>query len=115
MEDCIFCKIAAGTIPCRKVLEDDDILAFHDINPTAPVHVLIIPKRHIPTTLDFEAGADDALAGKLITAAARIARELGIDQSGYRLVFNTNGDGGQEVYHVHLHLLGGRKFSWPAG
>ena len=115
MNDCIFCKIVAGSIPSNKVYEDDEVLAFHDINPTAPVHILIIPKRHIATTLDFTPGTDEALVGKLITTATRLARELGIDQSGYRLVFNTHEDGGQEVYHVHLHLLGGRKFSWPAG
>ncbi len=113
-EDCLFCKIVAGDIPADKVFEDDDLLAFKDINPQAPVHVLIIPKKHVPSLDGLEEG-DAALMGKLMVAASRIARDLGVSGAGYRSVFNTNKDACQEVFHIHLHLLGGRKFSWPPG
>jgi histidine triad (HIT) family protein len=106
MPDCLFCKIVNGDIPTDRIYEDDDVLAFPDINPAAPVHVLIIPKRHIATTLDL---ADEApeLAGAMMKAAAEVARKKNIDKSGYRLIYNTNADGGQEVFHVHMHVLGG--------
>jgi histidine triad (HIT) family protein len=114
MSDCLFCKIMAGEIPSEKVYEDDDVYAFNDINPQAPTHVLIIPRKHIATTNDLKT-EDEALVGKLFTVAAKIAKERGIDQSGYRSVFNCNSDAGQMVFHVHLHLLGGRPMSWPPG
>ncbi|MBI1290146.1 HIT domain-containing protein [bacterium] len=110
----IFSKIIAGEIPCKKVYEDNQILAFHDIKPQAPVHVLIIPKVPIATIDDLEP-ADEALVGRLVLVAQRIARELGIAESGYRLVFNCRDHGGQEVHHIHLHLLGGRQLAWPPG
>ena len=114
MSDCLFCKIVDGQIPSTGVYEDDRVVAFEDINPSAPVHILIIPREHIATTLDFEE-RHEALAGHMIRTAAQIAREKGIAEDGYRLVFNTNPQGGQEVYHVHLHLIGGRQMTWPAG
>ncbi|NQT34092.1 histidine triad nucleotide-binding protein [bacterium] len=114
MSDCLFCKIAAGEIPSEFVYEDDELVAFPDINPQAPHHVLIIPRRHIETVLDLT--DDDAgLIGRMILAAGKIARELGLSQRGYRLLFNCKQDGGQEVYHIHLHLLGGRRMTWPPG
>jgi histidine triad (HIT) family protein len=106
MDDCIFCNIAAGQVPVALLYEDDDVIAFNDINPVAPVHVLIIPRRHFATTLDM---ADEApeLYGALMKGMAAIARKLGVDESGFRLILNTNADGGQEVFHVHMHMLGG--------
>ena len=114
MTDCLFCKISAGEIPCDKVYEDDDVLAFRDINPRAPVHVLIIPRKHIATLNDLEE-ADRPLAGRLMLASSQIAAQQGIDEDGYRLVVNCNENGGQDVFHVHLHLLGGRRMNWPPG
>jgi histidine triad (HIT) family protein len=108
--DCIFCKIAEGAIPSKKVFENEHVLAFHDINPGAPVHVLIIPKKHIPTMNDV-ADEDLALIGEIHRAARNIAREMGIAESGYRLSNNCNKDGGQEVFHLHYHLMGGAKLS----
>lgn len=108
MSDCIFCKIIEGSIPSTKVYEDEQVLAFRDIQPLAPVHVLIIPKKHIPTMNDVEE-QDGALIAAIFAAARRIAKELGVDESGYRLVNNVNADGGQVVYHLHIHLLGGQK------
>ena len=106
--NCPFCRIAAGDIPCQKVYEDDQVLAFHDIHPQAPVHVLVIPKRHI-ASLDAIGEADRAVAGHLLERAAHVARLLEIHRSGYRTILNTNADGGQEVFHIHLHLLGGKR------
>ncbi|MFC4808224.1 histidine triad nucleotide-binding protein [Paenibacillus sp. GCM10023250] len=106
--DCIFCGIIEGSIPSNKVFESDRVVAFRDIQPAAPVHILIIPKKHIPTMNDVTS-EDDALMAELFAAARQIAGELGIAESGYRLVNNVNGDGGQVVYHLHLHLLGGTK------
>lgn len=114
MDDCIFCSIVEKKIPARLVYEDDDAVAFDDINPQAPVHVLIIPKKHIPTTLDISE-EDNALVGRLFQIAKKVAKERGIDTPGFRLVMNTNPDSGQMVYHIHLHLLGGRKMHWPPG
>lgn len=114
MSDCLFCKIAAGEIPSEFVYEDDELVAFPDINPQAPHHILIIPRRHIETVLDLT-DDDTGLIGRMILAAGKIARELGLSQRGYRLVFNCKQDGGQEVYHIHLHLLGGRRMTWPPG
>lgn len=114
MGNTIFSKIIDREIPADIVFENERVLAFRDINPQAPVHVLIIPKREIPTVNDL-AATDAALVGELVLAAGQIAREEGIAESGYRTVFNCNTDGGQEVYHLHLHLLGGRSMSWPPG
>ena len=114
MSDCIFCKIAAGEIPADKVHEDDQLLAFKDIDPQAPTHILIIPKRHIPTLNDLTE-ADAPLVGQLYLAATQLARDLGIADSGYRTLINCNKEGGQDVFHIHLHLLGGRRMKWPPG
>jgi histidine triad (HIT) family protein len=103
----LFCKIAAKEIPADIVYEDDDILAFRDINPQAPVHVLVIPKKHITKLSDLDE-ADTGLLGKIILAASRIAKQEGISESGYRLIANTGPDAGQEVFHIHFHILGGR-------
>lgn len=114
MSTCLFCRIIARDIPASIVYEDDDLLAFNDINPQAPTHVLVIPKRHIDS-LDALQPADDALIGSMARCAAAIARERSIALAGYRTVFNTNRDAGQTVFHVHLHLLGGRAMGWPPG
>ncbi|MFW6041902.1 MAG: histidine triad nucleotide-binding protein [Guyparkeria sp.] len=114
MSETIFSKIINREIPADIVFENDRVLAFRDINPQAPVHVLVIPKKAIPTVNDI-APDDRELVGELFTVAAQIAAEEGIAESGYRTVFNCNGDGGQEVYHLHLHLLGGRAMRWPPG
>ncbi|MHC5040353.1 MAG: histidine triad nucleotide-binding protein [Planctomycetota bacterium] len=108
MTDCIFCRIVAGEIPSDKVLETDELLAFRDIQPQAPEHVLVIPKKHIETVDDL-ADEDGALTGRMILAARDIARNLGIAEGGYRLILNCRADAGQLVFHLHLHILGGRK------
>jgi histidine triad (HIT) family protein len=114
MEDCIFCKIIEGQIPSKKVYEDDDLLAFEDINPAAPAHVVLIPKKHIETFNDI--AADDLpLLGKLMMAAKNIAGERNLSNDGYRLVLNCMPGAGQSVFHIHFHLLGGRIFTWPPG
>ncbi len=107
MSDCIFCKIARGEIPSQKVYEDDDIFGFADIHPQAPVHCLFIPKAHTPT-LNQATPADAALLGRMMLAAAKVAQEKGVAEKGYRVLMNVNPDGGQVVFHVHLHLMGGR-------
>ncbi|MDM7923432.1 MAG: histidine triad nucleotide-binding protein [Pyrinomonadaceae bacterium] len=112
--DCLFCKIIAGEIPSGKVYEDDDCYAFNDISPQAPTHVLIVPRKHIDS-LDKAAAEDAELLGRLMLAAAEIARDKGFAEDGYRVVVNTNGDGGQTVFHLHVHLLGGRPFVFPPG
>ncbi len=114
MNDCLFCRIVAGEIPANKVYEDNECLAFRDINPQAPTHVLIVPKRHVATTDDLVEG-DRPVMGHLTFVASRIAREEGIAEDGYRLVLNCNAGAGQTVFHVHMHLLGGRGFGWPPG
>ena len=106
MPDCLFCKIASGEIPAEKIYEDDTVIAFSDINPTAPVHVIIIPKQHFATTLEMSEEAPE-LFGSMIKASSIVARKKGIAESGFRLILNTNADGGQEVFHVHMHLMGG--------
>ena len=111
---CLFCKIVAGEIPASKVYEDDQLIAFNDINPQAPTHVLIVPKRHVATLNELSA-ADDALVGAMVRRAAEIAKEKGFDGPGYRTVFNCNAQAGQTVFHIHLHLLGGRPLAWPPG
>ncbi len=112
--DCIFCKIINGEIPSNKILEDDEILAFHDVSPQAPVHALVIPKRHIPK-IDEMTEADEALLGKLIHSAKKVAEKLDISDKGYRLVLNNGKEANQTVFHIHVHLMGGRHFSWPPG
>jgi histidine triad (HIT) family protein len=114
MTDCLFCKIIAREIPGSIVYEDDHMLAFNDINPQAPTHVLLVPKRHIASLDDLTPG-DDQIMGELARRAAAIARGRGISAGGYRTVFNTNRDAGQTVFHIHLHLLGGRSMQWPPG
>lgn len=112
--DCIFCKVAAHDIPARTVFENERLIAFHDLFPQAPTHILIIPKTHY-TTLNDVPAADSALLGEMMSTATKIAKELGVDESGYRVVMNCNKDGGQSVYHIHLHLLAGRQLGWPPG
>ncbi|MBI3187395.1 MAG: histidine triad nucleotide-binding protein [Gammaproteobacteria bacterium] len=114
MTDCIFCKIAAGTIPANIVYQNDDVLAFRDLNPQAPTHILVIPKKHIATTNDITA-KDAALIGQMYLAAKQIAKDEGIAESGYRTVMNCNRGAGQTVFHIHLHVLGGRQMNWPPG
>jgi len=111
MNDCIFCKIAAGQMNVPALYEDEEVFAFQDIAPVAPVHILIVPKRHIGSAHELT-DADAALLGKLFAAARKVAGELGVAQSGYRLVTNIGPDGGQSVGHLHLHLIGGRKLLW---
>ena len=114
MNNCVFCRIIERKIPAKIVYEDDDVLAFEDINPHAPVHTLIIPKRHISTLLDLT-DEDLLICGRMVKAANFIAREKGIAERGFRLVSNCNPEGGQVVYHVHIHLLGGRQLKAPFG
>lgn len=111
---CIFCRIAAGEIPANKVHEDDEVVAFRDLNPQAPTHVLIIPRRHV-ASLAAAGEADQALLGRLMLAARTIAQREGIANDGYRVVTNSGELGGQSVFHIHLHLLGGRPMTWPPG
>lgn len=111
---CLFCKIIAGDIPSDKVYEDNDVLAFRDINPGAPTHILVVPKKHISTMNDVIA-EDQQVLGKMMLVSKDLAAQEGIDESGYRLTLNTNSQGGQAVYHIHLHLLGGRQMTWPPG
>lgn len=114
MADCLFCKIIAGLIPGAIVYQDDRLVAFKDVNPQAPMHVLIVPRHHIASLNDLSDG-DDGLVGEMIRRAAALAREHGHAERGYRTVFNCNADAGQTVFHIHLHVLGGRTFSWPPG
>ena len=112
--DCLFCNIAAGNIPANIVYEDTDIMAFRDINPQAPTHILVIPRLHITTINDADTH-HEPLLGRMVLIAKKLAETEGISKSGYRLVFNVNSDGGQAVYHIHLHILGGRQMTWPPG
>jgi histidine triad (HIT) family protein len=111
--DCIFCKIVSGQIPSKKVMEDGEVFAFHDIDPKAPVHILLIPKKHVTSMAHADAG-DEALLGRLLLAAAEAARTQGLDK-GYRVAISTGPEGGQTVDHLHVHLLGGRQMHWPPG
>lgn len=112
MDNCIFCKLASGSIPTQVVYQDEAVFAFRDNSPQAPVHILLIPKRHIASLAE----ADDALLlGKIMLAAATVAKQEGIDESGYRVVTNRGRDAGQSVFHLHFHLLGGRALGWPPG
>jgi len=114
MKNCIFCDIVDGKLRAKIVYNSENVLAFNDIRPQAPVHILIIPKKHIPTLNDIILD-DKLLIGEMFIAAQQIAKDLGFSENGYRTVFNCNRDAGQEVYHIHLHLLGGRKLHWPPG
>jgi histidine triad (HIT) family protein len=114
MEDCLFCKIVNNEIPAELIFEDDRIVAFNDINPQAPVHVLIIPKEHFASLNDIPEEKKDIL-GHILLRARQIAQNLGIQENGYRIVLNTARDSGQEVFHIHFHLLGGRRMTWPPG
>jgi histidine triad (HIT) family protein len=111
---CLFCRIVEGEVPANIIFENADLLAFRDIHPQAPTHVLVIPKRHI-ATINESITADNALLGDMILRAKPIAQAEELSEAGYRLVFNINSGGGQEVYHLHLHLLGGRQMIWPPG
>ena len=113
-EDCIFCKIVAGEIPAAKVYEDERAVAFGDINPQAPTHALVIPRAHVASLSDASE-SDEALLGHLLHVAARVAREAGHADSGFRTVINTGAGAGQSVFHVHVHVLGGRRLTWPPG
>lgn len=114
MEDCLFCKIAAGQIPSNKLFEDDTLLAFYDIDPQAPVHFLVIPKRHIASAAAL-AEEDAALVGHVYAVIAQLCRQLGVAESGYRVVTNVGEDGGQSVKHLHFHVLAKRSLAWPPG
>jgi len=114
MNDCLFCKIAAGEIPSKKVMETDGLFAFEDINPVAPVHILIVPKKHIESNRGLTA-EDICMIGEIHLMANEIARKRGIDLTGYRMLTNTGEAAGQAVFHLHFHLLGGRRFAWPPG
>ena len=113
MSDCLFCRIARGELPARFVYEDDELVAFHDLAPQAPVHLLLVPRRHLES-VGAAGDADGALLGRILVAAARIAREQGCGDA-FRLVANTGAPAGQSVFHLHVHLLGGRAFGWPPG
>jgi histidine triad (HIT) family protein len=112
MEGCIFCGIASGAIPAKVLFQDDHVVAFHDIHPVAPVHVLVIPKRHVASLAETAPGDEDTL-GRLLAAARRAAVETGVAESGFRTVVNTGEGAGQSVFHLHVHVLGGRTFPWP--
>ncbi len=114
MTDCLFCKMASGAIPVKKVYEDEQLFAIEDINPVAPVHILIITKQHLANALDLTA-ENDQLIGSVYRVAASLARERGVAESGFRVVNNTNAGAGQSVFHIHFHLLGGRNLGWPPG
>lgn len=112
--DCLFCRIAAGEIPADIIDEDELVVAFRDISPAAPTHVLVIPRAHVASAAELDLG-NEALAARLITVANRVAQAEGIAETGYRLVTNIGDDGGQSVHHLHLHVLGGRRLTWPPG
>ena len=114
MSDCLFCRIVKREIPASIVYEDDEVVAFNDINPQAPTHVLVVPKRHIASLNELQAG-DDQIVGEMVRRAAALAKERGLSDRGFRTVFNTNREAGQTVFHIHLHLLGGRTMTWPPG
>ena len=111
---CLFCDIAAGNIPARIAYQDETVMAFRDVNPQAPTHILVIPKRHITSLVDLEPG-DDALVGSLVRKARDLARAEGLEERGFRVLFNAGPDAGYSVYHIHLHLVAGRKLGWPPG
>jgi histidine triad (HIT) family protein len=111
---CVFCQIVAGRAPSKKVYEDEDVLAFHDVRPQAPVHALVVPKKHIASLVDLTP-EDDALLGRLVRCGREVARAAGLDKRGFRLVFNCGADAGYSVFHIHLHVVGGRPLGWPPG
>ena len=113
-DDCIFCKIVDGSIPAKLAFQNDEMIAFYDINPAAPTHILIVPRQHIDSTAKLD-DKTAPLVGRMMLSAAQLAREQNIETSGYRIVSNTGSDGGQSVNHLHLHLLGGRPLAWPPG
>jgi histidine triad (HIT) family protein len=115
MADCLFCKVVAGEIPARIVKRTADVVAFQDTDPKAPVHVLVVPTRHVPAVRNAGGPEGEALLGRLLAFSAEVAGELGLDGRGYRIVTNTGPDAGQSVEHLHLHVLGGRKLGWPPG
>lgn len=114
MKDCVFCRIVGGEIPATRLYEDDATVAFRDANPIAPVHALVVPRSHI-ATLDDAQDSDRELLGKMMWAARTVANAQGLSPSGYRLVMNTHAGAGQSVFHIHLHVIGGRGFTWPPG
>lgn len=114
VEECIFCKIAAGQIPAKKVYEDGEVLAFEDVAPQAPVHILVIPKKHIPSLMEIQP-EDGKLAANLLFRIQEIAKKLGLDEKGFRVINNMGEEGGQTVFHIHFHILGGRNLVWPPG
>ncbi|MGE5361165.1 MAG: histidine triad nucleotide-binding protein [Bacteroidales bacterium] len=114
MTDCLFCRLVNGEVPATKIYEDSDLVVINDIKPEAPLHALVIPRRHIATTNDLQPG-DDALVGAMLRRAAAVAAEKGYALRGYRTVMNCNREAGQAVFHIHLHVLGGRTFAWPPG
>ncbi|MBR5912803.1 MAG: histidine triad nucleotide-binding protein [Selenomonadaceae bacterium] len=113
--DCLFCKIAGGEIPSKFVYEDESVVAFRDINPQAPQHILIVPRKHIESINAFQVEDKDLVAHILVDVVLKLAKDLGIDESGYRVVINTGDEGGQTVHHLHVHLIGGRSMQWPPG
>jgi histidine triad (HIT) family protein len=115
MADCLFCRIVAGEIPAKVAKRTADAVAFHDTDPKAPVHVLVIPTKHVAAVRNATGPDGEAMLGRLLAFSAQVASELGLDSKGYRIVTNTGPDAGQSVDHLHLHLLGGRKFTWPPG
>jgi histidine triad (HIT) family protein len=114
MSDCLFCKIVSGEIPAKVVHQDADTVAFVDVNPQAPTHLLVVPRKHVPTMNEL-APEDDALVGKMYRVAAQLAKKNGIAERGWRAVMNANREAGQTVFHIHLHVLGGRVMGWPPG
>ncbi len=114
MQDCIFCKIASGEIPSKEVYSDDEFYAFRDVNPQAPVHILLVPRKHVDRIVEFDEG-DAPLIGRMILVANKIAESEGLGDKGFRYVLNCNEQGGQTVFHVHVHILGGRYMGWPPG
>lgn len=114
MDDCIFCRIIEGKIPSKKVYEDEYVYAFHDISPAAPTHVLVIPKKHISSLMELKE-EDQTIVSKIMMAIQKIAKEFGLDEKGFRVVNNVGVEGGQTVFHIHFHLLGGRTMTWPPG
>ena len=115
MADCLFCKVVAGEVPAKIVKRTDEAVAFRDIDPKAPTHVLVIPTQHIPAVRDANGPGSDQLLGRLLAFSAQVATELGLDAKGYRIVTNTGPDAGQSVDHLHFHILGGRRLTWPPG
>jgi histidine triad (HIT) family protein len=115
MSDCIFCRIVAGEIPAKEIARTDDAVAFHDLNPQAPTHVLVVPAVHLDNAAAADSEAGERVLGKTLRLAVQVARQLGLVEGGYRLVLNTGLNGGQSVAHLHVHLLGGRRMAWPPG